>query len=483
MFKKVQKRHLCIGVVTLLFLWVWYLCFPCQLGFDGYSKPVDQWGVGIYLMMQVANLPLTLMEWSLHGRQLSLTARHFIYFGGCMATLAHALLLWYSLVSMVSTVCRHLHRPWLFVAAVVTMILTANCLLFTKVTDLFFCAMVAWLLSRIVKKHIAGGTFTLRELCLMVVVSAITVSYRKNAVIIMPLLVWICLSLYQPALRWRPIKRFVISCVIAVAAAFPLSSSMLVPVLNLTERYGEEVYYSSDYAMMCMLKGKQIELEQIEGTKHDDNRYLFMQFYRRFGQNKNMKEQWMAEIKDSPSTFLKVRSINFLQFMTIGCLPDFIRKPLQEHYPDIYFPGSDDFIEIVRSFNFPHDYNKGLKIHRISEYRGWGGLMEKGLFQNRLFFRWSVLASMLFVLYCVTLGCLIWLLSLRLRRKPLSITQRLALWCGLLEFGYLSSFLVFTPTPDYRYHFFSILTGFLMIGFCTLTNDCPEKTESIQAMK
>ena len=475
-FKKVQKRHLCIGVVTLLFLWVWFLCFPCLLGVDYYGIRKDQWGVGCYLLMQVANLPLTLTEWSLDFRQIPLTYKHFVYFGGCMATLAHAALLWYSLVSMVSAVCRHVHRPWPFVAAVAGIILTVSFLSFSKTTDLFFCATTAWVLSRVVKKYITGETFTLREVCMMIVFTAVAVSYRRNAVVIMPLLVWICLSLYTPALNWRPLKRLIVSCVVAVVAAFPLSSSLLVPVLDLGEMHGEEVFLSSDYALMRMLKGKPIELSEIDGIWHEDgkdSRRLFMQFYRRSGQSKDIKALWMAEIKDSPSTFLKVRGINFLQFLTIGCLPDFIREPLQEHYPDIYFPGAQDFRTITMGYNnFPCDYEevKGTLIHTVKEFRGWNGLLECGLFKNNIFFRWSVLAGFLFVLYCVTLGCLIWLLSLRLRRKKLSVTQQLALWCGLLEFCYLSSFLVFTPTPDYRYHFFSILTGFLMIGFCALTN-------------
>ena len=113
-------------------------------------------------------------------------------------------------------------------------------------------------------------------------------------------------------------------------------------------------------------------------------------------------------------------------------------------------------------------YNERLKIHSISEFRGWRGMLECGLFKNAIFFRWSTLAAVLCFLYCVTFGCLLWLLFQKLRRKPLNRPYQLALWCGLLEFGYLSSFLLFTPTPDYRYHFFCIFTGFLMVGFSAL---------------
>ena len=472
LFSHLQRRHLCLAIITLLFLWVWYLCFPCLLGVDFYGIRQDQWGVGVYLLMQVANLPLTLMEWSLGFRQVPLSHKHFVYFGGCMATLAHAALLWYSLIKMSSTVCRYLRHSWLFAAAVSGMILMAGFLMFAKTTDLFFCATVAWVLSRIVERYVAGKTITLLELCILIIVSAVAVSYRRNGVLIMPLLMWICLSLYIPAKRWRPLKRFVISCVIAVVAAIPLSSSVLVPVLGLTEAHGEEVYLSSDYAQMRMLKGKQIKLNKLDGIWHEDGKRggrVFMQFYRRYGQSKDMRTLWMAEIKDSPSTFLKVRGINFLQFLTIGCLPDFIREPLQESYPHVYFPGAGDYREIIWGYNnFPHDYNKDKEVHRIGEFHGWGGLLECGLFKNDILFRWPLLAVLLCILYCITFGCLIWLLFLRMRGRPLSIPQRLALWCGLLEFGYLSSFLLFTPTPDYRYHFFCIFTGFLMVGFSAL---------------
>ena len=378
LFSQLQRRHLCIAVITLLFLWVWYLCFPCQMCRDFYGNRMDQWGVGPYLLIQIANLPLTLTEWSITDRQSPITSKCFIYFGGCMATLAHAALLWYSLVSMTSTVCRHLRHPWFFVIAVAGMILTGSFLLFSKTIDLFFCATAAWVLSKIVKKDVIGGTFTLRELCMLIIVSAVAVSYRKNALIIMPLLVWMCLSLYHPARLWRPLKRLIVCCIVAVVAAFPLSSSVLVPVLDLQEMHGEEVFQSSDYALMCMLKGKPIELQQIEGTMHDDGRYLFMQHYANFGQGDNIRKQWIAEIKDSPSTFLKVRSINFLQFMTIGCMPDFINEALQKRYPEVYFPGTRDYREMVYGFNFPINYNyaKEIKTHSISEFKGWGGILE-----------------------------------------------------------------------------------------------------------
>jgi hypothetical protein len=132
-------------------------------------------------------------------------------------------------------------------------------------------------------------------------------------------------------------------------------------------------------------------------------------------------------------------------------MPDFVNIPLQKRYPQVYFPGKRDYIEYINGYNFPFDYNRQynerLKIHSISEFRGWRGMLECGLFKNAIFFRWSTLAAVLCFLYCVTFGCLLWLLFQKLRRKPLNRPYQLALWCGLLEFGYLSSFLVFTPTP------------------------------------
>lgn len=193
-----------------------------------------------------------------------------------------------------------------------------------------------------------------------------------------------------------------------------------------------------------------------------------MQHYIGYGNDENMKEKWLAEIKDSPSTFLSARSINYVQFLTLGCLPDFIRLRLQEKHPNVYFPGRFDFIEINKRFNFPHDYwenKKDKHPHSIREFKGWGGILECGLFNNHMYFRWASIADILAVLYCVTLVCLVRLFYFRVRRHSLTICQRLAMWCGVLEFCYLLSFLPFTPTPDFRYHFFSIVTGFLMLGF------------------
>jgi hypothetical protein len=245
------------------------------------------------------------------------------------------------------------------------------------------------------------------------------------------------------------------------------------PILHINDAYGEEVFMSSDYACMRMLKGKSIDLNNINGIKQDD-KYLFMQHYERFGTCNDMKGKWIKEIKQSPLIFIEARTINYLQFISLGCLPTCIIHFINARHPDIYLPNSNDFCTIVDLINNPKQRFElsNHNIHPLSDFGNIRALFKRSLFNYDLYFKWSYHVAIILIAYSISLIFFIYILFLLIKHTPLSFLHKWILFLGELEFGYLLSFLVFTPTPDFRYHFFSITMSFLIISLfiCDIVN-------------
>ena len=474
--------------VSLLFFWLWYLCFPFLPGPDPYGAPVNQWGIGVYILMRIIYNPLEYIMSSDFGAQISDLcysymdpqlvengSRTFVYhLGACIATLLHSFIAYYSLLSIINALRAKYGHIVGFVICILLMIITCGFLFFVKNTDLFFCSTSLLVISICLKHYIEQKRYGTTIFVLLLLLISIAVGYRKNSIILLPLFIWMILALYHRTCQMKPLRFYTSGLILSIIAALPLSTSLLMPVLHMEDTYGEEVFMSSDYACMRLLKDKTIDLDNINGIK--EGRYvLFMQNYERFGTCNNMKEKWINEIYDSPLIFFEARTINYAQFLSLGCLPSFVVRFLREKHKDIYFPDSDDFCTIVDFINNPRQRFEGYKhIHHISEFGNYKALFKRSLFNYDLFFNWEVYAVIIIIEYILSFICMIILIVRLLYYKCLTHLQKWILWCALLEFGHLTSFLIFTPTPDFRYHFFSIVMGFLVLGLFIINTHDPK---------
>ena len=466
-----------IGVSILLF-WLWYLCFPFLPGPDPYGAPVNQWGIGVYILMRIIYNPLEYVMSSNWGAQISdfcysymdpqlveNGSRTFVYhLGACIATLLHSFIVYYSLLSIIGVIRAKYDHTTGFVICLLLMIITCGFLFFVKNSDLFFCSTSLLVISICLKHYINQKQYGTTTFVFLLALITIAAGYRKNSIILLPLFTWMILSLYHRTFQMKPFRSCTLGLILSIIVALPLSTSLLIPVLHLEDTHGEEVFMSSDYACMRLLEHKTIDLDSINSIK--EGRYvLFMQNYERFGTCNNMKEKWIDEIYNSPLVFIEARAINYAQFLSLGCLPSFVVRFLREKHPDIYFPDSNDFCTIVDFINNPRQRFEGFKhIHHISEFGNYKALFKRSLFNYDLFFNWSVYAVTIIIVYILSFICMIIVMVRLLCYKGQTHLQKWILWCALLEFGHLSSFLIFTPTPDYRYHFFSIVMGFLVLG-------------------
>ena len=465
-------------IISLLFLWIWYLCFPFLPGPDPYGSSTNQWGIGAYILMHSIYKPLEYIMQSRVGEILSDLCyssmdydlikngtRTFVYhLGACIATLIHTLLLYYCLLMMVNPTKTKCKYNFSILVCIILFVLTAGFLLYVKNTDLLFCSTTLLLITIVTRKYVMGDKVGNWTFFLLLIISMISVSYRKNSIVILPILIWAFLKTYKHGQNIKTLHRSFFTIAISLIIAVPFSTSLLIPILQIEDSHGEEVFMSSDYACMRLLKGKNIELNDLAGIKQD-SMFLFMQNYERFGTCNDMREKWIKEIKDSPKVFFIVRSINYLQFMTLGCIPDYIKTILETHYPHVYFPNEKDFCTMVDFINNPKQRFEGDKhIHHLCEFGNYSFLFKRSLFNYDLYFNWLYLSRIIVLLYFFSFLCFIYNLIIRFKYSRIEKTKQLAIWFGLLEFSYLLSFAIFTPTPDYRYHLFSLLMAYLSIG-------------------
>lgn len=490
--KNIMKRNKCVHnhfsryypyyIISILFFWIWYLCFPFLPGPDPYGSPTNQWGIGVYLLMQTIYIPLEFIMQSKVGEILSSFSyslmdsqliihgtRTFVYhLGACIVTLIHTSLLFYCLVLMTNpTKTKEGTFISLFVC-IVLFILTSGFLFFVKNTDLLFCSTTLLLITFVTKKQLKGDIIGNRELFLLLIITMISVSYRKNSVIILPILICMYLRLYKSGHRLKTAKCILVSFVISIILAIPFSTSLLTSILQIEDSHGEEVFMSSDYACMRILKGETIDLDNLSGIKQD-NMYLFMQNYERFGTCNDMKQKWISEIKESPKVFIIVKCINYIQFLTLGCIPNNISSILKKHYPHVYFPDAKDFCTMVDFINNPRQrFEGGKHIHQLSDFGKYSYFFKRSLLNYDLYINWSYLSIIIILLYGISFICFVYNMIIKFKNHKLQATKQLAIWFGLLEISYLLSFIFFTPTPDFRYHLFSILMAYLTIGmsFC-----------------
>lgn len=487
-----MKRNKCIRnhisiyypyyIITLLFLWIWYLCFPFLPGPDPYGSATNQWGIGAYILFHSIYKPLEYIMQSKEGEFLSdfcyslmdtdlikNGTRTFVYhLGAGIVTLFHSFLLYYCILLMVNPLKTKGKNSASILVCIFLFILTVGFLMFVKNIDLLFCSTSLLSITIVTRKFVLGKKIRTGTFILLLIISTISVSYRKNSILILPILIWMYLKIYHYGHNLKTIHYSFVSIAISLIIAIPISTSLLIPILHIEDSHGEEVFMSSDYACMRMLKGKNIELDNLAGIKQDSV-FLFMQNYERFGTCNDMREKWIKEIKDSPKVFFYVRGINYLQFLTLGCMPEYVINILKTHYPHVYFPNEKDFCTMVDFINNPKQRFEGDKhIHQLSEFGDNFILLKRSLLNYDLYINWLYLSRILLVVYIISILCFIYNLYFRFNNSSIKTTNQLAIWFGLLEFSYLLSFAVFTPTPDYRYHLFSLLMAYLSIGmtFC-----------------
>ncbi len=491
---KLSKYLFHIGV-TVLFLWIWYLCFPFLPGPDPYGASTNQWGISVFFLFSSIYAPLEWMMQSDIGSRLSDLcysimdpqlivngSRTFVYhLGACIVTLFHSFLFYYSILSIINTIQSSYRNNKLSIIFIILLLPVVSFLIFVKNTDLFFCSCSLFIISLAFKYYTNKKLFNTSTFILLLIFLSFTIGFRRNAVILMPIFIYMFLKLYNKTKSIQPRKSYALSILISVFLALPFSSPLLMPIFNISNSHGEEVFMSSDYACMRLLEKKNINLDSINGFKQDD-KYLFMQYYERFGFSENMKKVWLNEIKNTPSLFFKVRVINYIQFLSLGCLPDFVIDHLHANYPYVYFPNSNDFCTIVDFINNPRQRFEGSKhIHPLSDFGNQLALFKRSLFNYDLYYNWSIIATTIQIFYILSLICMSYHITFYLiKRRKITSMQKWILWCGLLEIGHLMSFLVFTPTPDFRYHFFSITMAFFVISlsicyFSNLPSHIPSK--------
>lgn len=261
-------------------------------------------------------------------------------------------------------------------------------------------------------------------------------SYRSNALVLLPFLVCYMTPLLPKFVkmgRWRQI----FLSVLLIIVVFLIQS-----VLPVDREYPIRVLMKSDILCTQLLAKENTE------DQSKEEGVLFPLYWYGWNNDGKTKEeqfsdlcsQWKETINNHPREFVATRSINYLQFLFIGMLPESICNIIRKHYPDVKLPEPHMFIY--------HKLCGNMLVHEHYSDKSF----------NWKYFNWVPVSRVVFIINVFSVLTASFFI-LVMRHPPREIELRFVKSTSLMAVAYLLSFLVATPSPDIRFHLTSVMFG------------------------
>lgn len=308
---------------------------------------------------------------------------------------------------------------------------SAKTSLYQQMTDYVVLTGVVWSVYIIMYYYISNERISFKSfLCYMILISLI-VGLRKNSVLLFPLLIFPIIYSFHFFRRLSLLSNILITLIISFIAYLPFHTKPLETVMGLEDLHQERVFMASDILCMRMIQGKENVIEYEELTYNEKQAGWFGQRYGVHGDHEKIRNDWVNEIKESPSSFFFCRVINYAQLLTGDVLPKSFAKNLEKKY--------------------------GIRVRTIYDHDG------------NIFIRLAIaiVPLLLFISSCIILTMTIinFLKGKTCLSRNMNCYFYMVILTALLSIVHLLSFLPFVPTPDFRYKYISIIMSTLTIGF------------------
>ncbi len=302
---------------------------------------------------------------------------------------------------------------------------------FGKYVDAYFCHFA---ITAIIFLFLANGASKKQRIFLYTcffILLAHCILYRKNAFFLAPVYMFFFAKQVFPGKGWGKISAYTAALTCALLAM----CSCIRIALPSRQQYPLSVMMISDIQIIAHLSGDYSSLEKIESytRAYSQERHVIgPQYGVGIHAHSLYPHEWDTisstywdTIAKRPKELLASHAIQAVQFLCNGHIPLPLRKGIQSLYPAA--PREDAAYEWT-----PHPFHTSH------------GCYEK---------IW---------LYLAGLACLIYGLANKKRRSDPVI--RLANFFAVAGIAYCLSFLVAIPTPDARYHSFSVMCAWLCIA-------------------
>lgn len=413
--------------VIVLTLLVFVVCYsPSQRMVDDYSQLSDQNSPVLALKSYPLIVLCSLLPWS-----------------QVIATKLVFLLFYHLWILLVGVGCLFLVRAldyssirYRWIVFVLPMTMLNSHTAFTVIrTDLALYANLLFLLglsTYLMSKRIKSVWIFIGSLVL--ILNAL--SYRSNALVMLPFLVCYMTPLLPKSVRMGRWRQIFLSFLLIVIV-FLIQS-----ILPVSREYPIRVLIKSDILCTQLLAKENTEDQSKTGG------VLFPLYWYGWSKDGETKEeqfsdlcsQWKETINNHPREFVAARSINYLQFLFIGMLPESICDIVRKYYPDVKLPDPHMFI-----------------YHELC-----GNLLVHGHYPDRCFkwecFNWVPVSRVIFIINMFSVLTALFFILI-MRYPPRKIELRFMKWTSLMAVAYLFSFLVATPTSDIRFHLTSVMFG------------------------
>ena len=323
-----------VFVLTSCWILGWLLSYPIIPPCDTYFEGDNQWGILI-------TEEVTFIRWMVdlilnHVLHLNVPMLEVVYHFPFM--MFHNVLLFVR-AYLIFKGLKQCKRPYVLpLFSFVVFFFIVTWMLWHSTNDLAFISVTFLFIALVINTKMRKKNIRFLQFMLFLVLAAICISYRKNAILILPALVYPVASIYNPLANRHMLIKVFVSTMIPVLISLPLTTNIMLTPLGLKDSQGAKVFMASDIVCMRMIQGR--DYGEFTPISHPQNNFI-QTGYVPYQDIDDVKKAWINTIANDPSTFVKTRFINYIQFLTIACLPSSFAQYLRNKYNIVIYDASN----------------------------------------------------------------------------------------------------------------------------------------------